>query len=256
MTVANTSTGKEQSAKAGGSADRLARPEGGALLGEAVVLIWNDVLTPGREIFYDWHDKEHIPERLNIPGFLRGRRYRKAGHSPEWLTIYEASGLDVLVSPEYLARLNAPTPRTVNALKYFQNTSRAVCTAVRSMGESSGGHVLAMRLDLAAAQSEAMCRLLSSEVFPSLEAQVGVVACHLFAADRPGSYLATAESSTREFDVPSWVLLIETTTAEAAESALQSIDAAKLPALGVKVRGDFGVYSLEICRLASLAATP
>ena len=228
--------------------------EESALLGEAVVLIWNDVLRPGRDIFYDWHDKEHIPERLNIPGFLRGRRYRKPEHSPEWLTIYEADDLNVLISPEYLARLNSPTPRTVNALKYFQNTSRAVCTVVRSTGASSGGHVLAMRLDVGATQSDEMCRFLFMDVFPRVESQIGVVACHLFSADQPGSYLTTAESSTREFDVPSWVLLIETTTTDSAEGALQLINGANLPSLGVKVRSDFGVYSLEICRLAPLRA--
>ena len=226
------------------------------MLGTAVVLIWNDVLPQGRDIFYDWHDKEHIPERLDIPGFLRGRRYRKTGHSPEWLTIYEADNLDVLVSPEYLARLNSPTPRTANALQYFKNTSRAVCKVVHSIGASTGGHVLAMRLDVSAARSGEMCRLLVTEVFPRLEAQIGVIACHLFCADQPGSYLPTAESSTREFDVPSWVLLVEATTADAADRALRLIEAENLADLGVAVRKDYAVYSLEICRLAPLGATP
>ena len=41
----------------------------GALLGDAVVLVWNDVADEGREQFYQWHDREHIPERLATPGF-------------------------------------------------------------------------------------------------------------------------------------------------------------------------------------------
>ncbi len=257
MTAAFTTMSAAQSAKKStGAEDTSAGQRGKSLLGTAVVLIWNDVLPQGRDIFYDWHDKEHIPERLDIPGFLRGRRYRKPGHSPEWLTIYEADELQVLVSPEYLARLNSPTPRTANALQYFKNTSRAVCKAVHSMGASTGGYVLAMRLDVSAAQSDEMCRFFVTEVFPRLAAQIGVIACHLFCADQPGSYLPTAESSTREFDVPSWVLLIETTTADAADRALQLIDAENLAALGVAVRKDYAVYSLEICRLAPLRAIP
>ncbi len=91
--------------------------EATALLGNAAVLIWNDVAPEGRDQFYRWHDREHIPERLALPGFLRGRRLACTGHSPEWLTIYEADDLDVLTSPEYLARLNAPTPATTATLQ-------------------------------------------------------------------------------------------------------------------------------------------
>ena len=250
MTAAITPLSEMPSSSSTAPEKILVCGKGRSLLGTAAVLIWNDVQQQGREIFYDWHDKEHIPERLDIPGFLRGRRYRIPDHSPEWLTIYEADDLDVLISPQYLAKLNSPTQRTANALQYFQNTSRAVCTVVYSTGASSGGSVLAMRLDVDATQSEAMCHLLFEDVFPKIASQIGVVACHLFSADQPGSYLTTAESSTREFDVPSWVLLIEATTTYAADMALQSINRANLPALGVKIRSDFGVYSMEICRLA------
>jgi hypothetical protein len=225
-------------------------PAGGALLGAGAVLVWNDVAEQGRDQFYEWHDKEHIPERLAIPGFRRGRRYVKPGHSPEWLTLYEADDLGVVVSPEYLERLNSPTSGTVKTLQYFQNTSRAVCRVVYSVGSSSGGHVLAMRLDVPAAQSDAMCQYLSMEVLPRVLALTGVVACHLFTADQSASYLNTAESRTREFDVPSWVLLAEASTVDAAEQARALIEGPELQRLGVTVRSDAAIYSLEICRLA------
>lgn len=228
---------------------------GTALLGAGAVLVWNDVADEGREQFYDWHDKEHIPERLAIPGFRRGRRYARPGHSPEWLTVYEADDLDVVVSPEYLRRLNSPTPGTTRTLPYFRNTSRAVCRIVRSTGSSSGGHMLAMRLDVPAAQGEAMCRYVDANVFARALALTGVVACHLYAADQQASYLRTAESNTREFDVPSWVLLAEATTLRAADEVRALIDTPALRRFGVVVRSDAAIYSLEICRLASPAST-
>jgi hypothetical protein len=229
----------------------VACPLGGALLGESAVLVWNDVEDPGRELFYEWHDKEHIPERLAIPGFRRGRRYIRPGHSPEWLTMYEAADLDVVTSPEYLERLNSPTPGTLRTLRYFRNTSRAVCRIVCSTGSSSGGHVLAMRLDVPGAQSDAMCRHLGEDAFPRAMALTGVVACHLYAADQAASHMTTAESSSREFDVPSWVVLAEATTFHAAQQVRMLIDGPELQRLGVIVRSDAAIYSLEICRLAS-----
>ena len=180
-----------------------------ALLGRGAVLVWNDIAPDGREQFYDWHDKEHVPERLAIAGFRRGRRFVRPGHSPEWLTMYETDDLSVVMSPEYLARLNAPTPTTQQTLKYFRNTSRAVCRVVHSAGSSTGGQMLAMRLNVPAERSDTICRHLSDDAFPRAMRLTGIVACHLYAADEHASHVDTAESSTRAFDVPAWALLCE-----------------------------------------------
>ena len=227
-----------------------------ASLGHAAVLVWNDVAPEGVAAFYAWHDNEHIPERLALPGFLRGRRFVRPNHSPRWLTMYEAVGLSALMSAAYLARLNAPTPATQRALTHFRNTSRAVCRIVHSVGASSGGHVLAMRLGVDAARADAMCRHLRDDAFPRTMDEAGALACHLYSADASASYVDTAESSTRTFDVPSWVVLVEASTAEAAERARRIIAAGEFARLGVDVRRDAAIYALEISRLSTAALAP
>jgi hypothetical protein len=242
-------------ARASKSANGEPLPESGqSLLGKAAVLIWNDVAHEGLRPFYEWHDKEHIPERLSLPGFRRGRRLRSRNHSPEWLTIYEATDLSALVSPEYLARLNSPTPATTATLKYFRSTSRAVCQVVTSLGGSSGGYVLAMRLSVDPPRIDAMSRYLQKELFPRALEIAGAVACHLFAADAKASYVNTAESSTRTFDVPEWVLLFEASSPEAAAALKILCEQASLPDLGVTIRPDAAIYTLEISRLGESAA--
>jgi hypothetical protein len=77
-----------------------------------------------------------------------------------------------------------------------------------------------------------------------------VVACHLYAADRSASFVDTAESRTRAFDVPSWVVLAELTTLSAADPLRRVIDGPELHGLGIRVRDDAAIYALEICRLA------
>lgn len=247
---------REVESETSDAADVLAGgPAARALLGDGAVVVWNDVAPEGCEQFYEWHDKEHIPERLAIPGFRRGRRYISAGHSPEWLTLYEAQDLGVVTSPEYLQRLNSPTPQTAHTLQFFRNTSRAVCRVVLSVGSSSGGHVLAMRLDVPTAHSDDMCRFLGTKVFPGAMALTGIVACHLYVADQQASYADTAESKTREFDVPSWVLLAEATRPDAAQRVRTLIETPEMQRLGVVVRDDAAIYTLEICRLASPATS-
>src|SRR3954451_16430747 len=105
-----------------------------SLLGGAVVAIWNDITPEGRDNFIEWHNREHIPERVAIPGFLRGRRYRADEGAPEYFTLYEARDSDVLVGADYLERLNNPTPWTKEATAHFRNTVRGVCTNVFSAG--------------------------------------------------------------------------------------------------------------------------
>jgi hypothetical protein len=75
-----------------------------ALAGKALVAIWNDIAPDLREDFFEWHPREHMVERLGIPGFLRGRRYQTVDGGVEFLTLYELRDTDVLVSDVYKHR--------------------------------------------------------------------------------------------------------------------------------------------------------
>src|SRR5262249_7140143 len=109
------------------------------LRGNAVVAIWNDIEPAARTDFIEWHNREHVPERVAIPGFLRGRRYVASEGAPEFFTLYEAESRDVLVGPDYLARLNNPTPWTRNTTRFFRNTSRGICRIASTRGYGDGG---------------------------------------------------------------------------------------------------------------------
>ncbi|TXC84826.1 hypothetical protein FRZ40_20455 [Paraburkholderia azotifigens] len=216
-----------------------------SLLGKAAVLIWNDVLDTERDAFYRWHDKEHIPERLALPGFLRGRRYRGSGVT-EWLTLYEADDVAVLTSPAYLERLNNPTPLTQSTVRAFRNTARSICIVEKTTGASTGGHALTLPLP---AGFDAK-HLFEGDA-PAITADTGVLAAHLFVADDAASHLDTREARERAYVVPSRVLLVETSTLEAAQKQLArllaNIDASQRDT----AEAGAGVFTLEISRLAT-----
>ena len=72
---------------------------GMALLGDAVLAIWNDIAPGGDAEFDHWQISEHFPERSPCPGFLRGRRYdRRSWAAPTYFTLYETESVDVLQS--------------------------------------------------------------------------------------------------------------------------------------------------------------
>src|SRR5919206_91425 len=74
---------------------------GMSLAGKGAVAIWNDITAEGRGIFYAWHGHEHVPERVGIPGFLRGRCYVAIHGSPEYFTLYETDSPQTITGQDY-----------------------------------------------------------------------------------------------------------------------------------------------------------
>src|SRR5262249_24775050 len=53
--------------------------------------------------FHDWHDTEHLPGRLAVPGFLTGHRLVCLEGWPRYVMMYDLAGLEVLKSDAYQA---------------------------------------------------------------------------------------------------------------------------------------------------------
>jgi hypothetical protein len=134
------------------------------LMGQGVVAIWHDLTDAIKPEFYQWHSREHMPERLGIPGFNLGRRFIALTGTPEYFNLYEADSLDVVGGPAYLERLNNPTPWTKRTVPGFRNVSRSVCRVECSIGVGQGGVMHAVRFDAPPEKSDALRRFLVSEV--------------------------------------------------------------------------------------------
>lgn len=109
--------------------------------------LWNNCAA-GHEAFYEeWYQTEHLIERLAVPGFLRGRRYRAIQAGAEFFTYYEVTSPAVLTSPVYLERVNNPTPMTRKAMSgIFTNMSRTLCAVSRQHGRFRGGFAVTVKL--------------------------------------------------------------------------------------------------------------
>lgn len=86
--------------------------------------------------FRQWHNSEHIPERVSIPGFLAGQRYLAHGTDDYFLMMYVTRDPAVLGSDEYLARLNAPTAWTRETLPHFREPVRNIYRRIAVRGTS------------------------------------------------------------------------------------------------------------------------
>jgi len=119
------------------------------LKGRAFMAIWHDIEASGEAEYSDWHTRQHMPERLGVPGFLAGRRGVDWGLSHQrWFTLYETRTLEVLSSDAYRARLNNPTPWSNRTQPNFRNFARSACILSASTGRGFGGAMATIRLNM------------------------------------------------------------------------------------------------------------
>jgi hypothetical protein len=217
-----------------------------SLHGTGVVAIWHELLPEAKNDFYEWHNREHMPERLGIPGFQRGRRYIAVRGAPEYFNLYEADSPDVLRGPDYLQRLNAPTPWTRQVVTSFRAVARGICRVLYSAGVGQGGAMLTLRFSVGSDAQEAVARLLREQLLPAAVDRPGVAGVHLCRADAEGSRIETVERKARagETAIPDWIVMIEGNDADTVEGAVQPVRAAleALPGVGGL---DQAVYALQ-----------
>lgn len=214
-----------------------------SLLGKAVVAIWNDILPEGRDNFIEWHNREHIPERVSIPGFLRGRRYIAERGAPEYFTLYEAADAQVLVDQPYLDRLNNPTPWTKRSTADFRNTTRGVCNIDYSHGCGDGGFIATFRFDVADNDRAAIRSMLTDALCETGKLN-GISGAHLCIADSGASSLETAERKGRQVGVPNWIIMIEGGSASSVSDAAEDL-AGKLSESDLVGPVEVGLHRLE-----------
>src|SRR5262245_52186421 len=164
-----------------------------SLLGRAILAFSHDV-TPGSEHDWtEWHDREHIPERLSVPGFLRLRRYVTLGDGPRFFYFYETDSLDVLQSPAYLERLGHPTPWTTRCIQYVINNKRTACRVSATLGKGLGGVLSFVEIGPAPGRADALRRWLVETALPDVLAMNGLVGAHLGEADAAATTVRTDE---------------------------------------------------------------
>lgn len=220
-----------------------------SLLGTGAVAIWHDIASEGRDMFYDWHGTEHMPERLGIPGFRRGRRYIAIDADLEFFNLYEAVSDAVLRGDDYRSRLNNPTPWTVKTVRHFRSVARSICRVEASIGRAEGGLAATLRYDVPDADEAVVVAALKAGL-PQLLKTAGVAGAHLLIADREASGEKTTEQKARGGTnlVPRHILIVE---GWGDEKPFLAAVKRGVAALGVTASGILGFYRLQITLTSS-----
>lgn len=125
-----------------------------SLKGTAFLALWNDI-EPARDGEYNlWHTREHVPERVGVPGILSGRRYAaREATIHRYFTLYELDSLAVLESAPYKALVDGPTPWSRSMRPSFGNFLRYPCETRVTLGRGLGGVLATFRCGTAPARN-------------------------------------------------------------------------------------------------------
>ena len=222
-----------------------------SLAGLGAVCIWHDLTPEATDEFYQWHNREHMPERVGIPGFLRGRRYIAVAGAPTYFNLYEAESAEVLGGNDYLERLNAPTDWTRRVVPSFRRVSRSICRVAYSEGVGQGGFMLTQRFELAAADRAGTLETMRTRLLPPLAERKGIAGVHLCLADEAISRIETAEKKARAdaTAIPGCIVLIEGTSEADVRDAGESLAASVRALLGASSPSiDTSIYQLQHAR--------
>jgi hypothetical protein len=218
-----------------------------ALLGESALAMWWDMAAPMRAEFEHWHSHEHFPERLALPGFLRASRWAAADGGEGFFILYELQEHAALSSPEYLARLNAPTPWSTRLMPHHRNMVRSQARVLHSHGAGVARHALTLRLSPREGETQRLQAALRALV-ESVPLRAGFGGAHVLRTDTPALAPTTEQKIRGNADRSAdWIFIVCAYEREALQAlADEALAPAALASLGASPDAAANVYSLSL----------
>jgi hypothetical protein len=205
--------------------------------------MWWDVPPDVRAEWEDWHTHEHMPERLAIPGFLRGTRWVALSGEPSYFVLYETRDLKTMTSGAYLDRLNNPTPWSRKMMPHHRNMVRSLCRVRASFGGGVAHALATIRFTPAAEGGRsALMKWLAAQVMPSLPRRMGLAAACLLES-HSAAVPQTAEQRIRGGDGRADCVLLVSGYDVGALKALVAGELSGLEAHGASTGSIVGFYS-------------
>ena len=201
-----------------------------ALLGSAVLVNWGGIVQDIEIEYNEWHSKEHMPERISLPGFLRGLRavgIPGTNLNHKYFMMYEVERKEVFTSTKYLKRLNNPTEWTKKILSNYLSPSRTICSVISSKSIGVGGYLATIRfLGERVSNNHSVEKLKSFA--PKILKLIGVTGMHVILGDSSYGQMNTEEKKYRSSQglsdqIVSQAIIIEGLNYDSLETAIKNI---------------------------------
>jgi hypothetical protein len=111
-------------------------------IGGTVMVVMMEVDPEHEEEFNRWYNEEHLPERLEIPGYISARRFKLEEGSGvlKYLCIWELEDGSPLQSEEYQAQQHRPSELRDRAHSYIKQRARGLYHQIYPVSGSFEDH--------------------------------------------------------------------------------------------------------------------
>lgn len=96
------------------------------LFGRGFMITFTEVPTDLEADFNEWYNREHLDERIDLPGFRRARRYESLDGKIRYVTTYECLEPTDIGSPTYLEVLKDQTEWSTRIMPQFSKWHRLI----------------------------------------------------------------------------------------------------------------------------------
>ena len=202
----------------------------------------------GKETDYlHWVTREHTLERVSITGFQRARIFKSDRKVPtEYLTLYSLANAAVMASPEYLERLNDPTPWSQRIMPLMQGMTRGGGSIIHAAVDGEGAFVSVLRLERAVL--DGLGEKEGRDLVEGLARLDRIASVRMLEVDQEATGIQTNEKGIRGKDMSfDGLLIIEGLDAESVRAAAQHAGQ-RLEQHGFPVSSEIDTYSAIFSR--------
>jgi hypothetical protein len=187
-----------------------------------LLCIWTAIDPEHEADFNRWYDREHMQERVAIPGFQSARRFRAVDACPRpYLALYYTDNLAVFRSDAYRQAFANQTPWSLENFKRMRGTQRRVGSLSLEIGEGEGG-ALALFVVPQARLEAADVKAQIERALNAMVQQDHVIRATLLETDAALSTPVTADAVPAPSDA---LVLVEATSVDAAQRCTQELAA-------------------------------
>jgi hypothetical protein len=192
------------------------------IAGKGMLLTSMNVDAADEAEFNRWYDREHLEERVAIPGFMEARRYVAHDGNPKYLSLYSTETFEVLDSPAYRTALANQTAWSKANIARFRDMIRGVARITVSRGIGRGAALGIIRLRPSGGEDRLRAAL-QEQLDPAQHE--GIISMHLLENDPALSKPLTDSASTA--GAGDWFVLIDATDVTAVASVMAGFEVFK-----------------------------
>ena len=179
------------------------------IAGTGMLMTSMDIDAEHEREFNQWYDREHLAERVAIPGFVEARRYVAVDAAPKYLGLYSTKNFDVLDSDAYRTALANQTAWSKANIGRFRNMLRSVARITASRGQGRGTALGLVRIRPPESGADNFREDIKALLDPGM--LDGIISMHLLESDPRLSKPLTDDPAAPNPAARDWYVMIDGT---------------------------------------------